>query len=39
VLIKEPAFTVGTYLGTLHYKQQADRQHHREALLKAGLPA
>jgi adenylate cyclase len=38
VLLKEPRFRIGRYLGTLHYKQQADRQHHREALLKAGLP-
>ncbi|MCH7929588.1 MAG: tetratricopeptide repeat protein [Proteobacteria bacterium] len=39
VLKREPAFTVESYLGTLHYKQESDRDHHREGLLKAGLPA
>ena len=27
------------YLETLHYKRASDREHHREGLLKAGLPA
>jgi adenylate cyclase len=39
VLRRMPAFTVEKYLGTLHYKQESDRVHHKEALLKAGLPA
>ena len=34
-----PAFTVGACLATLHYKNASDLEHHREALLKAGLPA
>jgi adenylate cyclase len=38
VLAKEPAFSVESYLATLHYKQDADREHYREGLLKAGLP-
>ncbi len=39
VLKRKPAFTVENYLGTLHDKQESDRDHHREGLLKAGLPA
>jgi adenylate cyclase len=39
VLKREPAFSIETYLGTLHYEQQADRVHIREGLVKAGLPA
>jgi adenylate cyclase len=39
VLKLAPTFTVTGYAGTLHYKQEADLEHHREALLKAGLPA
>jgi adenylate cyclase len=31
-------FTVEDYLGTLHYKRPEDTEHHREALLRAGLP-
>jgi adenylate cyclase len=38
-LRRAPAFTVQGYLATLHYKQASDREHHREGLLKAGLPA
>src|ERR687894_1305021 len=38
VLAKEPAFSVENYLATLHYKQDSDREHYREGLLKAGLP-
>jgi adenylate cyclase len=34
-----PEFSVEIYLTTLHYVRDADRQHHREGLLKAGLPA
>jgi len=39
VLARQPNFSVEAYLRTLHYKQDADRAHHREGLLKAGLPA
>ncbi|MFO1057807.1 MAG: adenylate/guanylate cyclase domain-containing protein [Dongiaceae bacterium] len=38
-LAGDPAFTVGGHLQTLHYRQPADRDHHRQALLKAGFPA
>ena len=37
VLTRDPAFTLETYLATLHYKQPDDLEHHRAALLKAGL--
>jgi adenylate cyclase len=33
-----PDFSVGSYLSTLHYKDASDLDHHRAALLKAGLP-
>jgi adenylate cyclase len=39
VLRTKPDFSVASYLESLPYKNQADRQHHREGLLKAGLPA
>ena len=38
VLKLEPGFSTGGYLATLHYKHESDREHHREGLLKAGLP-
>jgi adenylate cyclase len=38
VLKREPAFSVQSYLATLHYKRDSDRVHHREGLCKAGLP-
>jgi adenylate cyclase len=38
VLRREPEFTVESYLSTLHYRQDEDRVHHRQALLKSGLP-
>jgi adenylate cyclase len=38
VMRREPAFCVENYLNTLHYKRDEDREHHREALIKAGLP-
>ena len=38
VLNREPAFSVGSYLETLHYQHDADAAHHREGLAKAGLP-
>jgi len=34
----DPSFSAERYLATLHYRQDSDREHHREALLKAGLP-
>jgi adenylate cyclase len=38
VLERQPSFAVAGYLATLHYQQQSDLDHHRDALLKAGLP-
>lgn len=38
VLELAPDFTIEKYLGTLHYSQQSDLDHHRDALLKASLP-
>jgi adenylate cyclase len=37
-LRREPAFCVENYLKTLHYKCPEDLAHHRDALVKAGLP-
>ncbi|MGE0211992.1 MAG: adenylate/guanylate cyclase domain-containing protein [Parvibaculaceae bacterium] len=34
----DPAFRIGAYLETLHYAREEDLAHHREGLLKAGLP-
>jgi adenylate cyclase len=39
VMSRAPEFTVSAYLATLHYRNESDLEHHREALLKAGLPA
>ena len=39
VLKREPSFSIESYLKTLHYKRAEDREHHREALMKTGLPA
>ena len=39
VLSRKPDFTVESYLATVHYRRQEDLEHHRESLLKAGLPA
>jgi adenylate cyclase len=39
VLSLDPAFKVENYMSTLHYEKASDIDHHREALLKAGLPA
>ena len=39
VLALDPMFSVASYLLTQHYQFDADREHHREALLKAALPA
>jgi adenylate cyclase len=33
----EPKFVLDTYLATLHYKDDADLQHHHEGLVKAGF--
>jgi adenylate cyclase len=38
VLKREPAFCIENYLKTLHYKRAEDLEHHRAALIKAGLP-
>jgi adenylate cyclase len=38
VLKLVPDFTVANHLGTMHYRRDEDLQHHRDALLKAGLP-
>jgi adenylate cyclase len=38
VLRREPGFSVERYLATLHYAREENREHHREGLLKAGLP-
>lgn len=35
----DPAFSVERFLATLHYREEADREHHRQALRAAGLPA
>jgi adenylate cyclase len=39
VLKREPQFSVAAYLGTQHYKHEADRNRHEAGLLKAGLSA
>jgi adenylate cyclase len=40
VIQRKPDFSVSRdYLPTLHYKHERDFVHHRDALLKAGLPA
>ena len=39
VIKREPQFSVAVYLGTQHYKHEADRGRHEAGLLKAGLPA
>jgi adenylate cyclase len=36
---RAPGFSAQAYLDTLHYKQASDRDHHRDGLRKAGLPA
>jgi adenylate cyclase len=38
VLASDAGFTVESYLATLHYMRTEDTEHHREALLRAGLP-
>ncbi|MBL8895330.1 MAG: adenylate/guanylate cyclase domain-containing protein [Rhizobiales bacterium] len=39
VLSRDPLFGVEKYMATMHYKRPEDSEHHREALLRAGLPA
>ena len=38
VLQRAPEFSIERFIRTQHYKNESDRQHHREALVKAGLP-
>ena len=38
VLKRQPGFTVAKYLATLPYQRPDDAAHHRDLLLKAGLP-
>jgi adenylate cyclase len=38
VLKSAPDFSVSQCMTTMHYKQESDRQHHIEAMRKAGLP-
>jgi adenylate cyclase len=38
VLAADPVFSREAYLRTLHYQLESDREHHRQALLKASLP-
>ena len=38
-VLARPGFTTEGYLATLHYKRDEDREHHRQSLLDAGLPA
>ncbi|HVR65360.1 MAG TPA: tetratricopeptide repeat protein, partial [Verrucomicrobiae bacterium] len=39
VLRRQPDFAVESFRTSLHYRNDADLEHHRQALLKAGLPA
>jgi adenylate cyclase len=34
----QPELRTETYLATLHYKRESDREHYRQGLLKAGIP-
>ncbi|HVT51483.1 MAG TPA: adenylate/guanylate cyclase domain-containing protein [Dongiaceae bacterium] len=38
LLAQDPAFAIDTHLRAMHYRRPEDLQHHREALLRAGLP-
>jgi adenylate cyclase len=38
VLKLAPDFTVAANLATMHHRQTADQEHHRDMLLRAGLP-
>ncbi len=39
VLKQNPAFTIVDYMETQHHRAESDRDHHRQGLAKAGLPA
>ncbi len=39
VLKLAPDFTVAANIATMHHRQAADEAHHRDLLLRAGLPA
>lgn len=34
----QPDLRIETYLATLHYKNESDREHYRQGLLRAGMP-
>jgi adenylate cyclase len=38
ILALKPEFTAAAHTADLPYKNEADREHHRQGLLKAGLP-
>jgi hypothetical protein len=38
-LALSPGFCIGDYLASLHYRDPADRDRHRQALERAGFPA
>ena len=38
-LALSPGFSIGEYLASLHYRDPADRDRHRQALERAGFPA
>jgi hypothetical protein len=38
VLKRDPGFSTAVFLRTLHYQRPENFEHHRAALLKAGLP-
>lgn len=35
---RDPSFSVSSYMETLHYARDEDREHHRDCLLAAGFP-
>ncbi len=35
----EPEFSTHDFVETLPYRDESDRVHHRDVLIKAGLPA
>ncbi len=39
VLAAQPGFSAAEHIKTLHYKHGADRDHLRDGMIKAGLPA
>ena len=39
VMQQSSDFSIKSHLKTLHYRDEADRDHHRQALIKAGFPA